>query len=147
MRLTLHSDYALRTLMYAALNPDRLVTITEIAERYGISRNHLMRVVQGLAGHGFLDTVRGKGGGMRLLRPASTIVIGDVVRQMEPDLAVAECFGSSNACRLTPDCVLRGALGEALEGFLAALDRYTLADLVVPADRLRARLGLEPLQG
>ena len=142
MRLTLHSDYALRTLMYAALSPDRLVTIPEIADRYAISRNHLMRVVQGLAARGFLETVRGKGGGLRLMRPAGAIRIGEVVREMEPDLAVAECFGSGNACRLTPDCVLRGALSEALAAFIATLDRYTLADLVAPADRLRGALGL-----
>ena len=143
MRLTLHSDYALRTLMYVALAPERLVSIAEIAERYGISRNHLMRVVQELAQKGFVVTQQGRGGGMRLAAQADAIRIGAVVREMEPDFALVECFQPQGNCRLSPDCQLGGVLDEALSAFFAVLDRYTLADLIAPANALRARLGLD----
>ncbi|MCP1337834.1 RrF2 family transcriptional regulator [Futiania mangrovi] len=143
MRLTLHSDYALRTLMYVALAPERLVSIAEIAERYGISRNHLMRVVQELAQKGFLETRPGRAGGMKLAARPETIRLGAVVRDMEPDFALVECFHPNGNCRLAPDCQLGGVLDEALSAFLAVLDRYTVADLIAPANALRARLGLE----
>lgn len=135
MRLTQWTDYTLRVLMYCAASAGRAmpVTITEVAEAYGISRSHLMKIVQQLAALGWLETTRGRGGGMRLLRPAADITVGDVVRATETDFHLVECFDpAANQCRLTPHCRLRGALDQALAAYLAALDGVTLADLVAP---------------
>ncbi|MDJ1158998.1 Rrf2 family transcriptional regulator [Chelatococcus sp. SYSU_G07232] len=140
MRLTVQSDYALRVLMYAASCPDRLVTIDEIARGYGISENHLMKVVQKLAHAGFLVTVRGRGGGLRLARPAAEITVGAVIRATEEDFALVECFGSGNRCRLTPICRLKPVLGEAIAAYLSVLDRSRLSDLVALPRRLDAFL-------
>lgn len=140
MRLSLYTDYSLRVLMYLGVRNDRLVTIGEIAECYAISRNHVMKVVYELGRLGHVQTVRGKHGGIRLGRPPEEINIGGLVRQSENDLALAECFGARNACRLTPVCVLKGVLGEALEAFLDVLDHYTLADLIVSEQAIRAVL-------
>lgn len=137
MRLTAFTDYTLRVLMYLGLHRDRLCTIAEIARAYGISENHLMKVVHYCATRGLVETVRGKGGGVRLARPSSEIGIGALVRATEEDIALVECFAPSGSeCRVAPACVLRGALREAQEAFYAALDRYTLADLLRPAPRL-----------
>lgn len=130
MRLTAMTDYALRLLMYAAHQPDRLCTIAEIAEAYDISQAHLMKITHQLGLAGFIETVRGKGGGMRLAAAPSAISLGAVVRAVEPDFALVECFGAGNRCALTSYCRLAGVLGGALESFLAHLDRHTLADLV-----------------
>jgi len=140
MRLTNFSDYALRVLMYAAAQPDRLITIEETAERYGISRAHLMKVVNLLTRAGYLAAVRGRSGGLRLGRPAETIVLGEVVRATEPDFQLVECFAADGRCLITPSCRLRSVLGEALAAFVATLDAYTLADLVLTP----AQFGLEP---
>lgn len=131
MRLTVHTDYALRLLMLLAMEPDDLHTIEEVARRYRISRNHLMKVVQTLAQSGFIDGVRGRSGGVRLSRPAESINLGDVVRATEDSFALVECFDHGrNACLVTPACGLRGPLDEALRAFLGVLDRYSLADLI-----------------
>lgn len=130
MRLTTMTDYAMRLLMYVAHNPDRLCTIAEIADAYDVSEAHLMKVTHLLGLAGFLETVRGKGGGMRLATPLSEINLGAVVRAIEPDFALVECFGTRNRCVLSGYCQLAGILAGALDGFLAHLDRYTLADLV-----------------
>jgi Rrf2 family nitric oxide-sensitive transcriptional repressor len=143
MRLTSFSDYTLRTLMYLALRPDTLCTIDEIAGAYGISANHLMKVVHQAAQAGEVQTVRGNQGGMRLARAPETINIGTVLRRTEPDLAIAPCFGSDAACVIQPACVLQGALADALDAFLAVMDRTTLADLVRPKRRLAGLLRLE----
>ncbi len=140
MRLTNFSDYALRVLMYAAAQPDRLITIEETAERYGISRAHLMKVVNLLTRAGYLAAVRGRSGGVRLGRPADKIVLGEVIRTTEPDFELVECFVPDTNCRITPSCRLRGVLGEALVAFVSTLDKYTLADLVLTP----AQFGLEP---
>lgn len=132
MRLTTMSDYALRLLMYVAHSPDRLCTIAEIAQAYGISEAHLMKITHKLGQAGFIETVRGKGGGMRLAAPPARINLGAVVRQMEPDFALVECFAAGNSCVLTGNCRLAGIVAGALDGFLAHVDRYTLADLVPP---------------
>lgn len=137
MRLSRYTDYSLRVLIYVGVRNDRLITIGEIAECYAISRNHVMKVVHELGRLGHVQTVRGKHGGIRLGRSPNEINIGRLVRQTENDLAVAECFGARNSCRLTPVCVLRGVLGEALESFLGTLDRYTLADLIAPEQAIR----------
>ena len=136
MRLTNFSDYALRVLMYAAVRREQLITIEETAERYGISRTHLMKVANLLTRSGYLTAVRGRAGGLRLGRAPEQIGLGDVVRATEPDFALVECFGAGEgSCRITPNCRLRGVLSEALAAFVATLDRYTLADLVLsPAD-------------
>ncbi|NIF82152.1 Rrf2 family transcriptional regulator [Comamonas sp. Tr-654] len=133
MRLTLMTDYALRLLMYVARQPQRLCTISEIAQAYEISETHLMKVTHQLALKGWIVTVRGKGGGMRLAHMPQQINIGAVVRGMEPDFALVECFGSDNRCTLTGDCRLAGMLQGALQSFLAHLDEFTLADLIAPA--------------
>ena len=130
MRLSSFSDYSLRVLMYLAARPERLASIGEIAASHGISQNHLMKVALELGRGGFIETVRGKGGGLRLGRPAKEIVLGDVVRATESDFALAERFGSHPACRIQPACCLKGILREALNAMLLVLDGYTLEDLM-----------------
>lgn len=138
MRLTLHTDYALRMLMLLALEPDALHTIEEIASRYRISRNHLMKVTQTLAGAGFVESLRGRGGGLRLGKPAAEIILGEVIRATEDGFNLVECFDrKNNSCMVAPVCGLRGPLEEALLAFLAALDRYSLADLVANPGSMR----------
>jgi Rrf2 family transcriptional regulator, nitric oxide-sensitive transcriptional repressor len=140
VRLTLHTDYALRVLLYAALKPSQLCTIPELARHFDISRGHLMKVVHGLARTGYLQTTRGKNGGFRLARPPGDIGVGEVVRDMEPELGVLGCLqDKAGYCRIEECCVLRRALRDATAAFLATLDRYTIADLIEPR---RALLGL-----
>lgn len=140
MHLTRYTDYSLRVLLYLASRPERFGTIQAIADAYGISRNHLMKVVQALNHRGYIDTVRGKGGGMHLRLAPERIVVGRLVRDMESDLDLVECFGAGNQCVIAPECLLKGVLAEALEAFLAVLDRYTLADLVRKPEALRRLL-------
>ena len=142
MRLTLSTDYALRTLIYAGAKGERLSTIAEIAECYGISKAHLMKVVNRLGQQGYVDTVRGKGGGIRLARPPAQIGVGTIVRDTEEDLAVMGCLAETGFCRLEGCCELRRALHDATLAFLNVLDRYTLADLLAPGARVTASLGL-----
>ena len=131
MRLTNFSDYALRVLMYAATQGDRLITIEETAEVYGISRAHLMKVANQLTRSGYLKAVRGRSGGLTLAKRPNRIRLGEVLRATEPDFALVECFTPDNQCIITPRCRLRGALKEALAAFTGTLDRYTLADLIL----------------
>ncbi len=132
MRLTQWTDYSLRVLMYCAHAEGRAkpVTITEIAQAHRISRNHLTKVVMTLAELGLLKTTRGRGGGLRLLKPAGKIVIGEVVRKTENDLVLVECLGEHNSCLLDRGCRLKMVLKRALGKFLAELDGVTLADMV-----------------
>jgi Rrf2 family transcriptional regulator, nitric oxide-sensitive transcriptional repressor len=136
MRLTTYTDYTLRTLIYLALHPGRLATIATIAESYGISENHLMKVAHQLGLAGYVETVRGKNGGLRLAKSPEDINVGEVVGRMEPDMELVACFGESGMCIIQPSCVLKGALAEALDAFTAVLDRYTLADLIAPRGKL-----------
>ncbi|ATE59147.1 Rrf2 family transcriptional regulator [Thauera sinica] len=145
MNITQHTDYALRLLMYLGACPERRVTIKEVAERFGISRSHLMKIVTQLVTDGFVDGARGKGGGLRLARPAERIVLGDVVRRMEPGFELVECFGAHSRCILNSGCRLKSALQDALQAFLASLDTVTLADLSTPHPQLRRTLGLVEL--
>ncbi len=131
MKLTAFTDYSLRVLIYLAAEPRRRATISEIATSFGVSENHLTKVVHFLGKHGWLATVRGKGGGLALARPAGEIPVGRVVRDTEGAALPAECFEPSGGrCAIAPSCRLRGVLVEAVEAFYAVLDRYTLADLV-----------------
>jgi len=146
MRLTVYTDYALRMLMYLALKQDGLATIEEIADSYGISKNHLMKVAHQLGVAGYVTTVRGRHGGLRLAKPAKSIGLGEVVRHTEPDMALAMCFEPINAeCTVLSCCVLRRALEGAGTAFLEALDKYTLNDLVKPRVPLQAMLSMTPL--
>jgi Rrf2 family nitric oxide-sensitive transcriptional repressor len=145
MRLTLHTDYALRTLMLLALDPSRVYTIEEVSRRYGISRNHLMKVARTLVQSGFVHGMRGRGGGLRLLRDPAEVSLGAVVRATEDGFALVDCFDAErSSCAIRPACGLRRPLQEALEAFLAVLDRYSLADLVgSPVMVTRMRLLLD----
>lgn len=129
MRLTTFSDYSLRVLIYLATEVDRRATIAEIAQAFGISENHLMKVVHFLGRSGWLRNVRGRGGGLELARPPGEIRVGAVVRACETHLP-AECFDrATNRCVITPACKLKHALAEASAAFYGTLDRYTLADI------------------
>jgi len=137
MRLTLHTDYALRVLLYAGLKRDALSTIPELVRHFDISKGHLMKVVHRLGQKGYLQTIRGKNGGMRLARAPAEIGVGAVVRDMEQELDVLGCLeDQAGYCRIEECCVLRVALREATNAFLATLDRYTIADLLQPRPAL-----------
>ena len=140
MRLTQWTDYSLRVLMYCAASEQReqRSTVGEIAEAHGISRSHLTKIVMTLSSLGLLETTRGRGGGLRLLKPAHSIVLGEVVRHTESDFTLVECFDPDrNSCRLDGHCRLKVALREAMDRYLEVLDGLTLADLVTPAVRMR----------
>ena len=131
MQLTLHTDYALRVLIYLAQNNNELATITEITNFYKISRNHLVKVVHHLSKEKFIHTTRGKHGGMRLARRPELISIGAVVRRMEPNFDFVECFDTRNSpCTVTPVCALKEVLYQAGNEFLGVLDKYTVADAI-----------------
>lgn len=133
MRLAEYTDYTLRVLMYCAADPTRLVTIAELADRHGVSKNHLMKIVNDLARQGLVQTTRGRGGGLRLLKQPEDIRIGDVVRHCETDFRLVECFDSrTNTCELTPSCRLKGVFETALHAYFQALDRVTLTDIIAP---------------
>jgi len=147
MRLTTFSDYTLRVLIYLGTNPDRIATIGEVAAAYGISENHLMKVVHALSLRGYIETVRGKGGGMRLKLAPEAINVGEVIRGSEDDPRLVECFDKNTSdCRIEPACLLKGILGRALEAFFAVLDRYTLLDLMAPRPKLVKLLALTDTQ-
>lgn len=147
MRLTVFSDYTLRVLIYLGLRNDRLCTIAEIADAYAISRNHLMKVVHNLGLRGDIETVRGKGGGIRLARDPAEINVGAVVRATEHDAPLVECFDTeASACRIEAACLLKGVFGRAAQAFYAVLDQYTLADLLKTERRMTALLEI-PLPG
>lgn len=143
MRLSLHSDYALRILMALAATGEQM-SVDDIARRYGISRNHLAKVAQRLQGLGYVSTQRGRSGGLRLARPPAEVVAGRVVRQFENLDALVECMDPANStCPVRGGCGLQGALGGALAAFLAHLDGHTLADLLPQPARFRALLGAD----
>jgi Rrf2 family nitric oxide-sensitive transcriptional repressor len=132
MRLTLHTDYALRVLVHVGLRPGALTTINDIAAEHAISKNHLTKVVHQLGRAGYLETVRGKYGGVRLRVDASSVRIGQLVRRVEDDFALARCMRDApeEDCLLDSSCVARHAFSEGLEAFFATLDHYTLADMI-----------------
>ncbi len=141
MQLTVFTDYSLRVLIFLGVHPDRLCTISEIAKAYRISGNHLMKVVNRLSLGGYIETVRGKGGGMRLSRAPKMINLGDVVRHMEDRFDIVECFNEKHQdCPLLPACPLRSVLVDAHRNFMATLDRHTLHDIL--GDWVSGRLTL-----
>jgi len=132
MQITTYTDYALRVLVYLAMSPNKLSTIPEIASFYNISRNHLVKVVHQLGSKGFINTTRGKGGGLSLQRPPEMISIGDVVRNMEIHFNWVECFDPAQQhCPLLPSCGLKHLLARAGNAYLHVLDAATLADVLL----------------
>jgi Rrf2 family transcriptional regulator, nitric oxide-sensitive transcriptional repressor len=131
VQLSLHADYALRVLIYLGTHPGRIVPTQEISGAYGISKNHLVRVVHTLSGHGYVEIHAGRTGGLTLARQPESIRLGDVIRDAEPNLRLVECFDKqTNTCPIAPVCGLKGMLHEALLAFLDTLNRYTLVDII-----------------
>lgn len=139
MRLTRYTDYSLRVLIHLALHEDRLCSIGEIARAYDISHNHLMKVVNALGHDGFIETVRGRAGGMRLAREADSISVGEVVRRTEEGFQLADCSG----CALSPACGLSGVLAEGMQAMMAVFDSYTVADLLTDKGTMRRLINRE----
>jgi Rrf2 family nitric oxide-sensitive transcriptional repressor len=145
MHLTIRSNHAMRLLMFCALNHGRVAPVAEIARACNMSEAHLGKIANTLAGMGFVETLRGRGGGVRLAQPADKILVGAVVRRTEMGPCLTECLEpETNTCPLASACRFRTILGRALEAFLNVLDGYTLADLVVGGDELRNLMGIEP---
>lgn len=142
MQLSLHTDYALRVLM-ALASADQQLSVDDIAGRYRISRNHLAKVAQGLQTEGLVETFRGRGGGMRLARPADTITVGEVVRRFENLDAFVSCFSAGAGCAINGVCGLKPLLSSALEDFLVRLDQTLISDLIPDPDAFRQRLQRE----
>ena len=136
MKLTLFTDYSMRVLLYLGAQPDRLCSIGEVAQAYRVSQNHMMKVVNQLVRQGYVESVRGRSGGIRLGRAAEDINLGALIRATEDGFELVDC----GRCVVAPACGVTGVLGEALGAFLAVLDRYTLADM------LTSRLRLAELQ-
>jgi Rrf2 family nitric oxide-sensitive transcriptional repressor len=143
VRLTVYTDYALRLLMYLALKKDGLATIAEIATSHDISRNHLAKVAHALVVADYVVSVRGRGGGLRLAGPVEAIIIGEVVRKIEPGMALIVCLKADDTS-LFPVSVVRGAMKLASAAFLETLDGYTLGDLIQPHAKLNALLTISP---
>jgi len=129
MQLTLFTDYGLRSLMYLAQNPDRLCSVKEISEYYAISRHHLVKIIHRLAQLGYIESTQGKGGGIKLAAPIDNLHLGDLVKKLEPNMTLVECFDKkTNTCKITNTCTLKHYLHEANEAFLKTLNQYTLSD-------------------
>lgn len=130
MRLTSYSDFSLRVLIYVAVNSGKLVTIKEISEAYEISSNHLMKIIYNLGKMNYIETIRGRNGGIRLSKQPADINIGELIRKTEEDFYLVECFKEDNNCVITPVCSLKHMLNEALNSFFLVLDKYTLEDIL-----------------
>ncbi len=142
MRLTTFTDYTVRVLIYLGIYPDQITTAGELAQHYDISRNHLNKVVHYLGQKGLVETIRGKGGGLRLAVPVADINIGLLLRDTERNSALVECFNAGDCgCKILPACRFTGILREAQASFFGVLDRYTLADLVADREQLQALFG------
>lgn len=142
MRLTVHSDYALRVLTYVAVTPGQVTTVHEVAETFRISHHHLVKVANRLVKAGILEATRGRGGGLRLKLDPNDITVGDIIRASEDDFAVVECLGQMRYCRIAGVCKFRELFRRALDAFFAVLDELTLADAVRNPDALRGALEL-----
>lgn len=145
MRMAYHTDYALRMLVYLVIQPGETCTVNDVAEAYGLSRNHLLKVAQTLRDAGIVETTRGRAGGIRLARPPEQINLGALARVTEGDFALVQCMrGHGDAgCVIAPACRLKGVLAQALGAYLAVLDAHTLADLVANRNELAALLRME----
>ena len=149
MRLTYHTDYSIRVLIYLAARGEEggVATIGDIADTHGISQNHLTKVIRTLVRGGHVRTIRGRSGGLRLARSPEEIRLGKLVRETEPDFSLVECMGRDGNCVLEPACQVRGVLIEARDAFLAVLDRYSLADMLQrPAEIRRVLRIVEPAE-
>ena len=146
MRLTDYTDYSLRVMLYLAVREEGLATIQDISDAYGISKNHLMKVVQRLGELGWVETVRGRNGGLRLFEHSGSLTVGEVVRATESEFALVGCFpvegGSHRDCVIQSQCRLKGVLEVARDAFLSELDRHTIGELAEPAGPLAALLGM-----
>jgi len=142
MRMTLHTDYALRMLIYVAIRQDQSCTVGDVAEAYGLSRNHLLKVALTLRKLGLIETMRGRAGGIRLAKAPRKINIGALVRSTEEDFALVECM-QGGGCVISPACRLKCMFGEALAAYLAVFDKYTLADVIGDRGVLRTLLDID----
>lgn len=142
MKLTLYTDYSLRVLLYLASSPEnnKLIQIKEIAEAYDISKNHLMKVTFHLGKLGYVETIRGRNGGLMLAKEPKEVNIGELVRQTEEDFHIVECFQDHASCVISPHCKLKGVLYQATQAFISVLDQYTLADLIINKEQLTTLL-------
>lgn len=140
MKLTHYCDYSLRVLIYLGVHHEKMATIGEISGSYNISRNHVVKVVHHLAQLGYIETQRGKHGGIRLAHNPTDINVGGVIRQTEASLDIVECIADKKACVLSPVCVLKDALEQALIAFMAVMDGYTLQDLIASPNDIRSHL-------
>jgi len=148
MQLTYHTDFSLRLLLYLMARSDgEVVSVGAIASAYGVSSNHLSKVAAELTRLGWLESIRGRGGGLKLLDAARGLSVGDVVRATEHNMALVECMGSANTCPITPVCRLKGVLVEARDAFLEVLDSYPLEDMVQDQGELRRLLSIPPDDG
>jgi len=147
LHLTLHADYSLRVLLYLAAHPEAPASTAAMSDAYGISKHHLVRVVQSLGRHGYVVLRPGRSGGVSLARPPSAIKLGEVIRRMEPDLSLVECFDPiQNTCPISPVCGLRSVLMDATSAFLAVLDKLTLADVIASSgDNFKSYFLTKPL--
>lgn len=139
MRLTRYTDYAMRVLLHLGIEPERMASIADIARAYGISRNHLMKIVHDLAKAGYLETTRGRSGGIRLSRSPEQINLGDVLRHTEEGFDLVDCAN----CVIAPACGLTAVVSEALHAFLAVFDSFSLADILGRKQELREILGID----
>lgn len=148
MRLTQQTNYAVRTLMYCAANPDRPSKVPDIAASFGMSETHLFKIMKVLVDAGLVTTIRGRNGGITLARPAERITVGEVVRAAEENFQLAECFNSGRRdCPLIPSCGFNGLLHEALEAFMSVLDQHTIAELAADRSNLRVLLQMDEAVG
>lgn len=139
MRLTSYTDYSIRVLLYLHIHENQLSTIQDIADAYGISKNHLMKIIYNLGKLGYIETIRGRNGGIRLAKSPSEINIGKLVRETEEDFNIVECFSKDHdTCPITSICTLKGVLNQAMYAFLKVLDGYTLDDISKNKIKLRA---------
>lgn len=144
MRLTRHTDYAFRLLIHAAMNTPALTTVGEVARDFDLSATHLNKVAQTLAAHGYLETVRGRSGGVRLAQEPASIRLGAVALITEPDFQIAPCMAPDGNCPIYDPCLLKGVLSDAADVFIAQLDKFTLADLVKPKQQLLTAISMAP---
>ena len=131
MQLTRFTDYGLRTLMYVAARSENSASVKEVAEHYDISRNHLVKVVHRLSQLGYIETTKGKGGGIKIAKDTEKLRLGDLIQKLEPNMNMVECFDAkTNTCRITGSCQLKHYLFEATQNFINTMNKYTLADTV-----------------